>query len=90
MLLIFKIIVTLMLLFSFSILIGFYYISRKQPDKDGYVFLNRRDIVFMIIFFPITICCYLFLKVLYIKDKLVTSTRYKRIHKWWNKPVKRI
>lgn len=80
-------------LFTFSLisfLIGCCYLNSKKQDKNGYIYLNRRDILFMLIFFPITICFYLVYIIIGIIYKLSKNEKYKKIHKWWSKPIKRI
>lgn len=90
MLLVFQIIISIIVFSIISFLIGYFYLDSKQVDKEGYIYLNRRDILFMILLFPVTICFYLVLKftdILYIiRDNKV----YKKFHNWWSKPVKKI
>lgn len=90
MLFVFQILVGLFTFGLISFLIGYFYLDSKQVDKEGYIYLNRRDILFMILLFPVTICFCLVLKftdILYIiRDNKV----YKKFHNWWSKPVKKI
>lgn len=90
MLLVFQIIVGLIVFSLISFLIGCIYLDSKKHDKNGYIYLNRRDILFMILFFPITIGFNLVLWILDVLSKLNSNKIYRKIHNWWSKPIKKI
>ena len=90
MLFILQLVLGFLFLYTIFTLLGFYYIIRKTPDKEGYIYLNRRDIVFMIIFFPITICSFISFKVITLKEKVLNKKKKKKVHNWWSKPIKKL
>lgn len=83
-----QIIMCIVFTIIFCIMIGVYYLVKKPTYQDGYITLNRRDVLLMIIFFPITISTFLFYKVLDFKVYLINKSKYKKVHEWLNKPVK--
>ena len=72
-----QIIMCIVFTIIFCIMIGVYYLVKKPTDQDGYITLNRRDVLLMIIFFPITISTFLFYKVLNFKVYLINKSKYK-------------